>query len=296
MFTLVQEARDWVLNRKSSIDTMYFFIYLTYSYLFLLEISFAFWMDHLILSKNQIFILKTMSHADSSCGFPVHKCAGPSFLEDLYKLSSSTFPALPIPKVFLANQPCPHMSIFACGKHPHSDQESALSLEGHSWQGSCFPFNTGNWYPRCWDQKQRKNTGWTNTTAAKHRNRGKTNSYKGQIIIAVLACKYMLDGKSSINIEKISWETRKQFAHRTHLITSSCCEEHNYFFKSKRAVFCDISLEQTTLKYKWKGYTTRSKFIQELHPQVTLLCLGWHYISSLQQQKRELKDTTTNDT
>lgn len=119
--------------------------------------------------------------------------------------------------------------------HPHSDQENALSLEGHSWQGSCFPINTADTSDAETKSKE-KNTGWIKTTAAKHRNCGKINSYKGQSIIAVLACKYMLERKSTNNTEKIWWETSNQFTHKTPLITSNCSEEQNSFLKSKLGV------------------------------------------------------------
>lgn len=45
------------------------------------------------------------------------------------------------------------------------------------------------------ETNSKEKIGWTNSTAAKHRNCGKMNSYEGQSIIAVSACKYMLDGK-----------------------------------------------------------------------------------------------------
>lgn len=93
---------------------MYCFIYLTYSHLFSPAISFAFWIDHLIISKNQFIILKPMSRADSSFGFPVHRCARPSFPENLYKLPSSTFFALPIPRASLASptlSPCEYLCL-----------------------------------------------------------------------------------------------------------------------------------------------------------------------------------------
>lgn len=180
MFTLVQEPFDWAWNRKSSINIMYCFIYLTYSHLFSPAISFAFWMDHLILSKNQFIILKPMSRADSSFCFPVHKCARPSFLENLHKLPSSTFFCSSYSKGF----PCltdlvpmwVSLLVHHFWMHPPSDLENALSLEGHSWQGSCFPINTGSSDA---ETKSKGKIGWTNTTAAKHRNCGKMHSYKG---------------------------------------------------------------------------------------------------------------------
>lgn len=102
---------------------MYCFIYLTYSYLFSPSISFVFWMGHLILSKNQLIILKPMSHADSSFGFPVHKCARPSFLENLFKLPSSTFPAFPVPKASLASptlSPCEYLCLYTTSECLHT--------------------------------------------------------------------------------------------------------------------------------------------------------------------------------
>lgn len=71
-------------------------------------------MGHSILSKNQFIILKPTSHADSSFGSPVHTYARPCFLKNLFKLPSSTFPTLSVPKASLASQtfsPCEYLCL-----------------------------------------------------------------------------------------------------------------------------------------------------------------------------------------
>lgn len=163
---------------------------MTFSYLLSPAISFALWMDHLILSKNQFIILKSIPHADYSFGFLVHKCARPSFLENFCKTPQAPLLLFLFYKATLASLTSPYppslpiwMPVLAYHfwMHPPSDQANALPLEGQSWQGSHFPISIGSWcLVRC-HQKQVKNTGWTNTTAttaqgAKPRNCGKMNA------------------------------------------------------------------------------------------------------------------------
>ena len=174
MFTLVQEAFDWALNRNqiclsfnkfNQLNILFHFIWpflisshqryhlpsgwiIWYSP----KISLLYWnlcpMLPSHLASLYTSVLDPTSWRTSASSHQVPLLLFLFYMATLASLTLSPYPpSLPIRMSLLAY----HFWI-----HPPGDQANALSLEGENWQGSCFPISSDSWGLRCCHQRQEK--------------------------------------------------------------------------------------------------------------------------------------------